>query len=167
MNFICDDKEIFKKYKEIWEKIRSKIDKEFAKEPTYEYNKYAYINTKIREFEGVIRTNFYKNKVLKAPNKIFLYKCLSLIKLESVIRSEEFLHYPQTTLKECKYDVKNIKKNRHITDELERSASDESDNEPETECDSGSSDDDDEEFFRKSENNESKNPSKKACKESN
>ena len=60
MNSICDDKELFKKYKEIWEKIRSKIGKEFAKEPTYESNKYAYINTKIREFGGVIRTDFYK-----------------------------------------------------------------------------------------------------------
>ena len=58
----------------------------------------------------MIRTNFYKNKVSKAPKEKFLYKCVSLIKLESIIRSEETLHYPQTILEECKYDVKNIKK---------------------------------------------------------
>ena len=62
MNFICDDKKLFKKDKEIWEKIRSKLCKELTKEPNYESNKYAYINAKIREFAGEIRTNFYKNK---------------------------------------------------------------------------------------------------------
>ena len=49
MSFICDDKDLFKKYKEIWEKIRSKIGKEFTKKPTYDSNKYAYINKKKSE----------------------------------------------------------------------------------------------------------------------
>ena len=52
---------------------------------------------------------------------------MSLIRLESVINSEKDLYYPQTILEECKYDVKNIRRNRCITDELEKSASDESD----------------------------------------
>ena len=52
---------------------------------------------------------------------------MSLIRLESVINSEKDLYYPQTILEECKYDVKNIRRNRRITDELEKSASDESD----------------------------------------
>ena len=79
-----------------------------------------------------------------------------MIKLESIIRSEENLSYPQTILEECKYDVKNIRRNRHITDEFETSASDESDNEPDTSSDDGSEDDDnDEEILGGSENNES------------
>ena len=55
MGVICYDKELFKKYKEIWEKYRSKIGKEFIKEPTYQSNKYKYANTKIRKFGGAIR----------------------------------------------------------------------------------------------------------------
>ena len=62
-------KNYFKKYKEIWKKIRSKLGKKFAKEPTYKSDKHVYINTKIREYGGVIRTNFYRNKVSKAPNE--------------------------------------------------------------------------------------------------
>ena len=79
-----------------------------------------------------------------------------MIKLESTIRSEETLYYPQTILEECKYDVKNIKRSRRITDEFEKSASDESDNEPDSDSNDGSdNDDDDEEFLRKLESNKS------------
>ena len=85
----------------------------------------------------------------KAPEEKFRYKCLSLIKSESIIRSGENLCYPQKILEECKYDVKNIKRSRSISDEFEKSASDESGNEPESESDDGSDDDDDEEIFRK------------------
>ena len=42
MNSICDDKELFKKYKEIWEKIRSKIGKEFAKVSKAPEEKFSY-----------------------------------------------------------------------------------------------------------------------------
>ena len=35
MNFIRDDKTLFKKYKEEWEKIRSIKNKEFTSEPTF------------------------------------------------------------------------------------------------------------------------------------
>ena len=59
MNFICDDKKLLEKYKEICGKIRSKFGKELAKEPTYRYDRNVYINSKIREYGGVIRTKFY------------------------------------------------------------------------------------------------------------
>ena len=125
-------KNYLKNIKKYGKKIRSMIGKEFIKEPSHESNKRAYINSKIREFGGVVRTNFSQNKVSKAPEEKFPYKCLSLIKLETIIRSEETLYYPQTILKECKYDLKNIKRSRLITDEFEKNPSDESDNEPET-----------------------------------
>ena len=67
MNFICDDKDYLENIKKVG-KIRSK--------PTYESNKYAYINRKIREFGGVITTNFYKNKVSKASEEKFPSKRL-------------------------------------------------------------------------------------------
>ena len=74
---------------------------------------------------------------------------MSLIKLESIIRSEENLCYPQKILEECKYDVKNVKRSRSITDEFGKSASNESDNEIENESDDGSDEDDDEAFIKK------------------
>ena len=58
-------------YKEIGEKIRSKLSKEFAKEPTYEFNRYTYINTKIREYGGVTITIFINIKYQKYHIKIF------------------------------------------------------------------------------------------------
>ena len=48
MNFICDSDGAFKKYKEIWEKIRSLSRKMFTKEPV-NIKRYAYIYTKIRK----------------------------------------------------------------------------------------------------------------------
>ena len=70
MEVICYDKELFKKYKEIWEKYRSKIGKEFIKEPTYQSNKYKYANTKIGKFGGVIRI-FINIKYQKHQKKNF------------------------------------------------------------------------------------------------
>ena len=159
ISFICDDKKLLlEKYTEIWEKIRSKIGKEFAKKPIYRSKEHVYRNTNIREHGAVIRTEFHKNKVSKTPNAKFPYKSLVIIKLESIIRAEENLYYPQTMLEECKYDVNDIKRNRQITKDFERSTSDESDTEPDNELDDGSDDDDDDdEYFRKSENNESEN----------
>ena len=75
-------------------------------------------------------TNFHRDKVSKVPNKDFRYEYLAIIKLESIIRSEENLCNPQTILEECKHYVKNIKKTRRITKDFEESASDESDHEP-------------------------------------
>ena len=70
---------------------------------------------------------------------------MSLTKLESIIRSEENLCYPQKILE----DVKNNKRSRSITDEFEKSASNESDNETENESDDGSDDDEVEGYFKK------------------
>ena len=65
----------------------------------------------MKKFRGVIRTNFHINKVPKAANKKSPYKCLLMIKLESIIRSEENLCYPPAILKECKYDLYSIRRN--------------------------------------------------------
>ena len=122
MNFICNDKKLFKKYKKIWGKNRKEIR---DKKPTYESNKYSYINTKRREYWGVIGTNFHKNKASKTTKEDFPHKCLSFIRLESIVKSEENFNHCLIMLEESKYNVNNIKGNRHINDELEKSASDE------------------------------------------
>ena len=48
--------------------------------------------------------------------------------LDSVVKAKK-KHYPQTLLEECKYEPKKIKMENLIDDDLEKSSSDESDNE--------------------------------------
>ena len=94
MNFECDDNKLLKEYEKIWEKISSIINKVFCNEFTYnDGNNNRYIKTKIREFGDIIRTHFYNNKAPKVPKVKTLYKCLSLIKLESILRVKETLDY--------------------------------------------------------------------------
>ena len=45
--------------------------------------------------------------------------------------------YPQTLLKECKYEIKKNKMENLINDDLDLSSSDESDNESDNEFDNG------------------------------
>ena len=54
-------------------------------------------------------------------------KCLSMIMLDSVIKAQK-KYQPQTLLEECKYEQEKIKMEDLIDDDLEKSLSDESDN---------------------------------------
>ena len=61
-----------------------------------------------------------------------------MIMLGSVIRANK-KYYPQTLLEECKYEIKKNKMENLISDDLDPSSSDESDNE----FDNGSDDETD------------------------
>ena len=54
-------------------------------------------------------------------------KCLSIIMLDSVIKANK-KYYPQALLEECKYVQEKMKIENLISDDLEKSESDESDN---------------------------------------
>ena len=82
MSFKCNDKSLFKEYQKISEQMSSIMNIEFTIKPTYELNN-NYIKSKIREFRDIITTDFLKNKI---PKEKTPYKCLSLIKLESILR---------------------------------------------------------------------------------
>ena len=66
-------------------------------------------------------------------------KCLSIIMLDSVIKTNE-KYYPQTLLEECKYEKEKIKIENLIDDDLEKSESD-SDSNDETESDNDNDND--------------------------
>ena len=72
------------------------------------------------------------------PKEKAACKCLSIIMLDSVIKVKK-KYYPQTFLEECKYEPEKIKM-QNLTDDLEKSESDESGNDSheETESDSES-----------------------------
>ena len=56
--------------------------------------------------------------------------------LDSVIKAKK-KYYPQTLLEECKYEQERIKIENLVDDDLEKSESDESDSETESDIDNG------------------------------
>ena len=59
MSFLIKDDSVLNKYNEIWGKIKEKLSIKFHSEPVYDYE--TYIKAKVREYDGVIKTNFLGN----------------------------------------------------------------------------------------------------------
>ena len=119
MSFKASDKNMLKKYTIIWEKISSLTGKEFDTEPVYSDND-KYIKIKIKSYVEKINADFQGKKT---PIENALYKCLSLILLDPVIRVNK-KYYPQTLLEEWKYEIKKNKIVNLINDDLRPSSSD-------------------------------------------
>ena len=124
MSFKVNDNKLLKKYNKIWGKISNLMNIKFDSDPVYGDND-KYIKAKIKMYEDRVHTNFQGKKV---PKENALYKCLSLIMLDSVIRVS-IKYYPQTLLEECKYVTRKIKLENLINDDLDLSSSHESDSE--------------------------------------
>ena len=105
MFFNVINNKLLKKYNKLLEKISNLLNK--------------------LKIEQKINTNF---KGEKMPKENESYKCLSLIMLESVIKTGK-KHYPRTFLEECKYEIKKKTVENLINDDFDPSSSDESDNE--------------------------------------
>ena len=74
-----------------------------------------YIQVKVREFNGVIKTNFLGDEI---PKEGVHYACIACITTDSVMRIKE-LNYPQVYLEEWKYKIKKIKMSKFINTESE------------------------------------------------
>ena len=109
------DKKLLEKYNEIWTKVSNIIKKEFDNV----YNK-KYIKTKIKSYNGKVNTSFHNNKISKEGSQCI---CLSVILIDSVYKKNKN-YYPQVFLEECKYVVKEKKKCKFITDDIEISSDD-------------------------------------------
>ena len=55
MSFVIKVDDVFDKYNEIWNKIKKTLNIKFHSTPVYDEK---YIHVKVREFNGVIKTNF-------------------------------------------------------------------------------------------------------------
>ena len=55
MSFIIKDNDVLDKYNEIWGKIKNTLNIKFHSMPVYDEK---YIKAKVREFNGVVKTNF-------------------------------------------------------------------------------------------------------------
>ena len=72
------------------------------------------IKAKVREFDGVIKTNYLGNNM---PKENMRYTCIACITIDSVLRIDKKNH-PQVYLEECKYKVKKTQMSRFINTEL-------------------------------------------------
>ena len=119
MSFKTGDKQLLKKYNQIWKKVDKLLKIEFDSKPVYGDDD-KYIKTKIKTYgDGVIRD--FANKKMPKENAPCTF--LSIVTLDSVIKAKK-KYYPQTVLEECKYEQKWIKIENLIDDDLEKSKSD-------------------------------------------
>ena len=112
MSFMIKNDGVLDKYDEIWGKIKDKINIKFHSMPVYDKK---YIKAKVREFNGVIKTNFLGDEI---PKESMHYTCIACITIDSVMRMEK-KNYLQVYLRECKYIVKKAKMTKFIEAELE------------------------------------------------
>ena len=78
MSFLND--EVLDKYDKIWDVIKDKRGIKFHSEPVYEYK---YLKPKVREFDGMIKTNFLGKGM---PKENMNYTCIACITIDSVLR---------------------------------------------------------------------------------
>ena len=83
MSFLIKDDEVWDKYNEVWDAIKNKLVIKFHSEPVYEY---GYLKAKIREFDGVIKTNFLGDDV---PKENMHYTCIACITIDSLMRIDK------------------------------------------------------------------------------
>ena len=104
MTLLIKNNEVWESYEDIWNVIKNKLNIKFHSQPIYE-NKY--LKSKVREFDGNIRTkeNTY-------------YTCIACITIDSIIKMNK-KNYPQVYLEECKYKIKKIHMPRFINIDLE------------------------------------------------
>ena len=80
MSFVMDDKEVYKKYNEIWEVVRKLLKLKFFVSPIRDDK---YIIAKLKIFKNVNVTTFTDNVI---PEENTHYTCISAIDIDSVLK---------------------------------------------------------------------------------
>ena len=83
MSFLIEDDEVWDRYDEIWCVIKDKLGIKFHSKPVYECR---YLKTKVREFHGVIKTDFLGDGVTKENRH---YTCIACITIDSVMNFDK------------------------------------------------------------------------------
>ena len=95
MSFFIKDDNVLDKYNEIWDKILKKLSMKFHSMLVYDQK---YLKAKIKEFDGVIKTNFLGKKI---PEENKHYTCIACITIDSVMTIEKKII--------CKFFLNNVK----------------------------------------------------------
>ena len=85
MSFITKNDKCMDKYNEIWDKIKERLNIKFYSMPVYNEK---YIKSKVREFNGVIKTNFLSVEI---KNENVYYSCTASITIDSVMRMKKII----------------------------------------------------------------------------
>ena len=104
------------KYNEIWNNVKNTLNIKFHSMPVYDEK---YIKAKVKEFNGVVNTNFWGGKI---PKEGVHHTCIACISIYSVMKMEK-KNYPQVYLEEFKYKIKKIKMPGFIDVELKSDSS--------------------------------------------
>ena len=107
---------------------KNKLSIKFHSEAIYEQK---YLKAKVRESDGVMKTNFLGNDT---PKENLYYTCTACITIDSVKRMDKKNH-SQVYLEECKYRRKKIQMSRFINTELKSGSDSELDSEAESKSD--------------------------------
>ena len=83
MFFIIKDNDVLDKYNEIWGKIKNTLNINFHSMPVYDEK---YTKAKVREFNGVVKTNFLGDEV---PKEKVHYTYIACITNDSVIKMKK------------------------------------------------------------------------------
>ena len=104
MSFFID--KMWEEYNKIWDVIKNKLGIKFHSEPVYEYK---YLKAKVREFDGVIKTNVLGDDM---PKEHMHYTCIASITIDSVMRIDK--KSSASLIEGCKYRAKKIQISRFI-----------------------------------------------------
>ena len=112
MSFVTDDKEVYKKYDEIWNVVKSLLKLKFAASPIRDDK---YILAKLKIFKKKNITTFNNNNIV--PTEKDHYICIPAIDIDSVLKIDK-KSYLQPYLEECKYKLKKRKLVSFIDSEI-------------------------------------------------
>ena len=119
MSFVIRDDDVLDKYNKIWDKIKKRLNMKFHSMPVSDKK---CIKAIVREFNGLIETNFLGDEI---PKENVHYTCIACITIDSVMKMKK-MNYPQVYLEECKYKIKKIEISKFINTDLESESQSES-----------------------------------------
>ena len=100
------------KYNESWNNVKKALSIKFHSMVVYDEK---YIKAKLKEYNGVVNTNFLDDTI---PKVGLHHTCIACISIDSVMKMEK-KNFPQVYLEQCKYKIKKIRMPRFIDVELE------------------------------------------------
>ena len=111
ISFVTDDKEVYKKYNEIWEIVRKLLKLKSFVSPVRDDK---YIIAKLKILKDINMATFTNNTI---PEENTHYTCISAIDTDSVLKMDK-KSFPQVYSEQCKYKLKKRKRSGYI-DHLE------------------------------------------------
>ena len=101
--YLNNDKEVYGKYDEIWNVVKSLLKLKFAASPIRDDK---YILTKLKIFKKKNITTFNNNDIVSMEKNHYI--CIPAIDIDSVLKTDKKA-YPQAYLEECKYKLRKRK----------------------------------------------------------